>query len=369
MDDFKPVPFINLGAQYLSLKKEILEKFDELSTAGSYILGEEVTSFEREFAHYSDCKYAVGVANATDGLTLALKALDIGSGHEVITVSNSFIATAGSIIAAGAKPIFVDVGSDYNLNPELLTKAITKQTRAIIPVHLTGMPARMDEILQIAKKHNLYVIEDAAQAIGARYKGRKVGSFGIQGVFSLHPLKNLHLHGDGGAITTNDEGVYNKLKLLRNHGLINRDEAVCWGYNSRLDSIQAAIGRIKLKHIDAYNKRYRQIAAMYRDGLSGVVQAPDDTRETEGVYHNFVIMTDQRQALQEYMLNLGQETKIHYPIPIHLQKSAVSLGYKLGDLPVTEIQAKRILTMPIYPELTDQQVQSIIRLVRSFFKQ
>jgi dTDP-4-amino-4,6-dideoxygalactose transaminase len=364
---FAPVPFVNLGAQYLELRDTIIAKFDELSRAGQYILGDEVAAFEKEFAAFCETKHCVSVANATDGIMLALKAAGVGPGDEVITVPNSFIATAGGIIAAGGKPVFVDVASDYNMDPALLAKAVTKRTKAVMPVHLTGMPARMDEIGAIARQHGLAVIEDAAQAVGARYKGKRVGGLGSLGVFSLHPLKNLHLHGDGGAITTDNDDLAAKLRLLRNHGLINRDESVMWGYNSRLDAIQAAIGRIKLKYIEAWNKRYREIAGIYRENLRDLVWTPDDAKGMEGVYHNFVIMVEDRPRLQEYMLKHGQETKIHYPICIHLQKAASHLGYKNGDFPNAETQAAKILTLPIYPELSDDEVHAVAGLVRSFY--
>ena len=366
--NFRPVPFVNLGAQYRNLREEILAKVDELSSAGAYILGDEVTAFENEFAAYCGAKHAVSCANATDGIMLALKAMGIGVRDEVITAPNSFIGTAGGIIAAGATPTFCDVGSDYNLDPSKLEASITKKTRAIMPVHLTGMPTQMDEVNAIAKKHGLLVLEDAAQAVGAKYKGKRVGNLGDVAIFSLHPLKNLHLHGDGGIITTNSESIDKTLRMLRNHGLVNRDESHIWGYNSRLDAIQAAIGRIKLKLIDGYNQRYREIASMYREGLGDYMFVPSDSPGCEGVYHNFVVRVENRKGLQDYMLKHGQETKIHYPIPIHMQKSAAALGHKVGAFPETEKQAEQILTMPIYPELTNEQVKSVIMLARSFFE-
>ena len=307
------------------------------------------------------------MGNGTDALFLSLRALGIRQGDEVITAPNSFIATAGAIVAAGAKPVFVDVKGDYNINPDLIKQAITTKTKAIIPVHLTGRPADMDTILIIARKHGLYVIEDAAQAIGARYKGKRVGSLGSTGCFSLHPLKNLHVHGDGGIITTNNKELYEKLLKLRNHGLKNRDECDFWGYNSRLDSIQAAIGNIKLEYLGDWNKRHREIAVMYRKNLSGVVTVPVDKEFEEPVYHNFIIQGDKRDELQKYLLERGIETKIHYPIPIHLQEAASSLGYKERDFLVCEAQAKRILSLPIYPELTDGQVNMVIKAIKSFY--
>ncbi|HLD79085.1 MAG TPA: DegT/DnrJ/EryC1/StrS family aminotransferase [Candidatus Nanoarchaeia archaeon] len=361
------VPFVNLGANYLQVREEVLKRFDQISSQGAYILTEELQSFEDAFAKFCGTSYALGVGNGADALFLSLKALGIKEGDEVITAPNSFIASAGIIDAAGAKIVFVDVGDDYNINPELIEKAITPRTKAIIPIHLTGRPAEMDTIMQIAMKHHLFVVEDAAQAVGARYKNRRVGSLGDTGCFSLHPLKNLHVHGDGGVITTNDYELYKKLLLLRNHGLKNRDECVLWAYNSRLDAIQAGIAGIKLKHLDKWNQRYREIAEMYRKGLSTLVETPVDKPQEEAVYHNFIIQTDQRDELQKYLLQLGIETKVHYPIPLHLQEAAKELGYKEGDFPVTEKQAKRILSLPIYPELTDEQVNGVIGAIKSFF--
>lgn len=360
------VKFVNLGLQYQNLREEILTKFDELSKQGSYILTDELKIMEENFAKYCETKYALGVGNGTDALILCLKALGIGEGDEVITAPNSFIATAGAIAMAGAEPVFVDVGSDLNLNSKLLKQAITEKTKAIIPVHLTGRPAEMDKINEIAREYGLKVIEDAAQAIGARYKGKKVGSWGEAGCFSLHPLKNLHLHGDAGLITTSDPVLYDKLIKLRNHGLKNRNECDFWGYNSRLDSIQAGIGNIKLKYIDQWNKRHREIAAMYREGLKDIVEVPKDKDYEEPVYHNFVIRCKERDELKQFLLEKGIETAIHYPIPIHLQKAA-ALGYQEGDFPLCETQAKKILSLPIYPELTNEEIARVIEGTKSFY--
>ncbi len=364
----KKVPFVNLGANYRQVRNEVLEKFDTISLQGAYILTDELRHFEEDFARFCGTAFALGVGNGADALFLSLKALGIKEGDEVITAPNSFIATAGVIAATGATPVFVDVGEDYNINPNLIEAAITPKTKAILPVHLTGRPAEMDEILRIAKKHTLFVIEDAAQAVGARYKNKRVGSLGDIGCFSLHPLKNLHVHGDGGVITTNNPELYRKLLLLRNHGLRNRDECTFWAYNSRLDAIQAAIAGIKLKRLDEWNARYRRIAEKYREGLRDIVEVPIDKPAEEAVYHNFIIQTDRREALQKYLLERGIETKVHYPIPLHLQDAAVDLGYKQGDFPITEQQAQRILSLPIYPELTDEQVKAVIDAITEFYQ-
>lgn len=362
------VPFVNLGIQYLDLKNEILEKFNELSTSGSYILGSEVEEFEKEFAALCGTRFALGIGNGADALFLIMKAMGIGPGDEVITAPNSFLASAGTIVATGATPRFCDVSHDYNLDPAQLEKAITARTKAIMPVHLTGLPADMDAINDIARRHNLFVLEDCAQAVNATYKGKKVGGLSDAGAFSLHPLKNLHVHGDGGAITTNNESLYQRIRLLRNHGLKNRDECEVWGYNSRLDTIQAAICRIKLKHIGKWTLRYQEISQLYSHGLEGVVKLPQRYHDREGVYHNFVIMVERREELQNFLLSKGIETKIHYPIPIHLQKPAKELGYKLGDFPVSETQSKSILSLPIYPEITNLMVDQVISGIREFYK-
>lgn len=365
------VKFVDMSLQFYSLKSEIVQRVISALESGDYILGSEVKEFETAFAKYCDCKFAVGVGNGTDALFLCMKAVGIGNGDEVITSPNSFIGTAGSIVAVGAKPVFVDVSEDYNINPDLIANAITKKTKAIIPVHLTGKPANMTKILEIAKQHNLYVIEDAAQAVGTKYKGKKVGSFGITGCFSLHSLKNLNCCGDGGIITTNDETLYKKLILLRNHGLKNRDEIDIWGYNSRLDSIQAAILNVRLKHLEKTKERISEIVSMYQKGLSelkGVIKIPYDKEYEESFYHNFIIQTERRDELLRYLLENDIETKIHYPIPIHLQKPALMFGFKEGDFPVAESQAKRILSLPLYSELTNEQINLVIESIKSFFR-
>lgn len=362
------IPFVNLGIQFERFQNEIIEKFKQISSAGHYILGAEVEAFEHEFAEYCQAKFALGVANGADALFLVMKALGVGAGDEVITAPNSFLASAGAIVATGARATFCDVAEDYNLDPEKLAAAITPKTKGVMPVHLTGLPADMGPILEVANKHGLFVLEDCAQAVGARYKGKRIGAIGTAGAFSLHPLKNLHVHGDGGAITTNDEKLYQKLKLLRNHGLKNRDECEIWGYNSRLDAIQAAIARIKLRHLDEMTTRYQTIADNYWRGLKGVVRVPDRPDFAEGVYHNFVIQVERRPQLQEYLSSKGIETKIHYPIPIHLQQPARKWGHQEGDFPVAERQVTKILSLPIYPELTDEQVSRVISEIRFFYE-
>ena len=358
------VPFVNLGLQFQDLRDEIISKFEELSTKGSYILNAEVQEFEKNFAEYCGTRYAVGVGNGSDALSFSLLALGVGKGDEVITAPNSFIATAWTIANVSAKPVFVDVRDDYNIDE--IESAITPKTKAIMPVHLTGRVADMDVILDIARKHQIQVIEDAAQAVGAFYKGMKAGSFGVTGCFSLHPLKNLHVHGDGGIVTTNDKSIYEYLKKIRNHGLKNRDECEFWGYNSRLDGIQAAIANIKLPYLDRWNKRFRQIASHYSKALANHVKVPIDNEYEKPIYHRYIIQHPQRDILRKYLAKKNIETKVNYPIPLHLQEAARSLGYKNGDFRNAEQQANTILSLPIYAEMEDEQVEHVIDSVRSF---
>lgn len=360
------VPFVNLGLQYAGLKEEILKVFDELSSTGNYVLNPKLKTFEEEFADYCGTKFSVGVGNGTDALFLSLLALGVGSGDEVITAPNSFIASAGAIGTLGAKPVFVDVGSDYNMDPDKIEAAITPRTKALMPVHLTGRIADMEGILSIARKHGLPVVEDSAQAVGATYNGKRAGSFGVTGCFSLHPLKNLHVHGDGGMITTDDEALYDQFLKMRNHGLKNRDECEFWGWNSRLDGIQAAIGSLKLPHLDKWNQRFRDIAGRYSKELAGVVQVPTHGSHEQPVYHRYVIQHDRRDDLMKHLEEQGVETKVNYPIPLHLQAPARATGHKEGDFPVAEKQASRILSLPLYPELEDHQVGHVIEAVQSF---
>ena len=363
------VPFVSIGRQYESLRKEFTLAFDQIGMSGQYIMGENLDNFEKEIAMYCESKYALGVANGSDALFLALKAMGIGEGDEVITCPNSFIASAWVIESTKARSVFVDCTEDYNMDPAKLEGVITNKTKAIIPVHLTGRPAPMDQINAIAKKYNLYVIEDSAQAIGARYKGKRVGSLGDAAGFSLHPLKNLGVIGDGGVFTTNNKDLYETVKKLRNHGLKNRDECELWGFNSRLDSLQAKLASIKLKHLNSWNGRFREIASKYRDGLSDLVCTPIDKSYEEPVYHNFVIRVDQtiRDDLMSFLLTKGVETKIHYPIPIHLQECAENLKYRKGDFPLSEKYALEMISLPIYPELSNEEIDTVIKSVREFF--
>lgn len=360
------VPFVSLERQYLELRSELIAEFDRVGRSGIYIMGEALERFEREAADFCGTRFALGLANGSDALFLALKALEIGCGDEVITCPNSFIATAWTIVAAGATPIFVDAKDDYNIDPDKISNLITSKTRAIIPVHLTGRVVDMDAINAVAKKYGLLVIEDAAQALGAEYKNKRAGSLGMVGCFSLHPLKNLGVYGDGGLLTTDNEEIYRKILKLRNHGLINRDECELWGYNSRLDSLQAAFASIKLKRLDQWNSRNRAIASFYRNALKSYVWVPYDKSYEKPIYHNFVIRTPKRDALRKFLDHHGVETRIHYPIPIHLQRSAQKMKHKRGDFPVVESLAETMLSLPIYPELRDDEMHHVVETIKNF---
>ena len=361
------IPFVGLDRQYENLKPELHEVLDKVGLSGNFILGDYVAHFENQVAKFCSTEFALGVGNGSDAAFLIMKALGIGPGDEVITCSNSFIATAWTIIACGAKPVFVDIGDDFNIDPDLIAHRITKKTKAILPIHLTGRPSEMDKINEIAVSNNLFVIEDAAQAFGASYRNQPVGSLGIAAAFSLHPLKNLGLLGDAGVITTSDETLYRKIKLLRNHGLANRDECHVWGYNSRLDALQAAFGTVKMAYIEDWNDRCRGIAKRYQASLTNKLKVPKDRDWEKSVYHNFIVQTDHRDALMAHLEKRGVGTRIHYPIPIHLQRASKDLGYKLGSLLKTEAQVKRILSLPIYPELNDSEVDYVIQAVNEFY--
>jgi dTDP-4-amino-4,6-dideoxygalactose transaminase len=363
------VPYIHLGQQHAPIKQEILKSVEALLDNGNYILGEEVSTFEKRFAALCQTKYALGIGNGTDTMILSMRALGIGVGDEVITAPNSYLASASSIALAGATPVFADVREDYNIDPVQIEKAITQKTKAIIPIHLTGRPADLDAILAIAKKHNLHVIEDCAQAVGARYKNKSIGSFGITGSFSLHPLKNLGACGDGGVITTNDDKLFSYLSKARTHGHSSRDEVDFWSFNSRLDNLQAAILNVKFNSLEKWNNRRREIAERYWNGLHQLpMYVPKDKEYEHSVYHTFIIQTDKRDALMTYLREQGVDTKIHYPVPIHLQKAAAYLGYKKGDFPVTEKQCETILSLPVFPQLDNEQVDYVIEKINFFYK-
>ncbi len=361
---------MNIAGQHTSIKEELLEAIAGVIDRGQFILGEEVNAFEQRFAELCGVRFAVGVNSGTDAMILALRALRIGPEDEVITVPNSFVASTSCIMLVGARPVFVDVREDYNMDPAQLEQAITSKTKAFLPVHLTGRPADMDPILEVAKTHGLHVVEDCAQAVLAEYRGRRVGSLGTIGCFSLHPLKTLNACGDGGVLTTSDEGLYEQLKILRNIGLRTRDDCVVWSGNSRLDTLQAAILLVKLKYLDTWTEKRRANAAFYQKALAGVpgLQVPTDRPFEKAVYHTFVIQAERRDELKQRLAENGVGTAIHYPIPIHLHKAAEGLGHELGSFPVTERQAKRILSLPVYPELQTEELEYVVQTIREFYQ-
>jgi dTDP-4-amino-4,6-dideoxygalactose transaminase len=364
------IPYVNLPSQHAPLKAALLEAVARVLEHGQFILGPEVQEFEQRFAALCGVQYAVAVNSGTDALVLALRALEIGTGDEVITVPNSFVASTSCITLVGARPVFVDVGEDYLMDPAQLAQAITPRTKAILPVHLTGRAANMGAIMDIARAHGLHVVEDCAQAVLAEYKGQRVGSFGALGCFSLHPLKTLNACGDGGVITTNDVAWYEKLTYLRNIGLQSRDRCVLWSGNSRLDTMQAAMLLVKLAHLEGWTAHRRAHARFYHYALNDLpqVRVPHDQPYERAVYHTFVIQAEQRQALQQYLAGCGIGTAIHYPVPIHLQPAAAWLGHGPGSFPVTERQAGQILSLPIYPELQPAALDYIVQSIGRFYR-
>lgn len=365
------IPFVDIAASHREIKTQILDAVSSVVDHGLFILGPDVEAFEKEFAEACGTRFAVGVNSGTDALVLALRVLGIGVGDEVITTPNSFVASAACIALVGARPVFVDVRDDLNIDPELVESAITENTRAILPVHLTGRPAEMNQIMEIATRRGLHVVEDAAQAVLAKYHGKRIGSIGTAACFSFHPLKTLSACGDGGAVTTNDEGLASRLKELRNIGLKSRENCVEWSGNSRLDTLQAAILRVKMKSVDSWTDGRRRNAALYRQALHGIdpehVQVPVDQSHEYAVYHTFVIQASRRDELATYLAGRGIGTAVHYPVPIHLQAAARGLGYREGSFPVAERQARRILSLPVYPELSEDQVGYVAQSIKDFF--
>lgn len=360
------VPFLDLRRQYESIQDELRPAIGRVMEKGWFILGEEVESFEREFAEYCGVKHCVAVGSGTEAIHLALVALGIGEGDEVITVANSFIATALGISYAGAVPVFTEIRPDTcNMDFSRIEEKITKRTRAIVPVHLYGRPADMEEILAIGEKHGLRIIEDACQAHGARYKGRMVGSLGNAGCFSFYPGKNLGACGDGGALTTNDDLTAEKLRLLHNYGQKKKYEHLLKGFNSRLDEMQAAILRVKLKYLEKWNARRAKIAESYAELLRGAdISIP--SQDMNSIWHIYPARAKRRDGLRDYLKKKGIDTLIHYPVPIHLQEAYRELGYRKGDLPVTEQYADELLSLPIFPEMTDTEVEMVACRIREF---
>lgn len=363
------IPMVDLTAQHDSLKRDIEHALQTILKSGHFILGANVRSFEEEIAEYMGVRYAVGVASGTDALYLSLKALGISRGDEVITTPFSFIAAAEAIAYSGAVPVFVDIDREtLNIDPSKVEEKITPRTKAILPVHLFGQPVEMDEILSLAGKHHLKVVEDCAQSFGAMYHGSMVGSFGETGCFSFYPSKNLGAYGDGGIITTGDPETYRMLKLLRNHGSESGYQHKYIGFNSRLDEIQAAILRIKLKHVDRYNSERRKLAQLYSSLICGVVQCPAERQDSFHVYHQYTIRSPRRNEVKEALGEKAISSVIYYPFPIHLQEAFGYLGYKKGDFPECEAASEKVLSLPIYPELGTEKVRLVCDAVLNVFR-
>ncbi|MDR3593315.1 DegT/DnrJ/EryC1/StrS family aminotransferase [Clostridium sp.] len=390
------IPLIDLKAQYKSISEDLDRVTKEVLSSANYIMGKNVTEFEREFAEYIGVKHAISVGNGTDALVIALKSLGIGSGDEVITSTFTYFASAEAISAVGATPVFIDVEKEtFNIDPAKIEERITKNTKAIIPVHIFGQSARMDEINTLAKKYDLKIVEDAAQAVGSKYKGKMIGALGDAACFSFFPTKNLSCAGDGGMIVTNDDNIAIVARALRTHGsgengqkafnFLNNikdevevskdgDDTVynplkyynyLIGFNSRLDAIQAAILSVKLPHLDRWNARRREIAKIYDEKLKGSnVVTPIVDGENETIYHQYVLQCDNREVMLTKLKEKGIATGVYYPVPLHLQKVYKDLGYKEGDMPVSEYLANRTFAIPVYPELTEEEIEYIIEGIK-----
>jgi len=363
------VPFLDLMAQYRAYQGELDQAMRQVFESCAFAGGPFVDKFEGEFARFCECDWAVGVGSGTEALRLTLHTLGVGPGDEVITVPNSFIATAEAISWCGAKPVFVDVRPDtYTLDPDRLEAAISARTKALIPVHLFGQTADMDPIAAVAAAHDLIVIEDACQAHGARYQGRRAGSLGWAGCFSFYPGKNLGAYGEAGAVTTNDANLAERLRLLRDHGQSQRYRHQLVGCNSRMDGLQAAVLTVKLRYLESWNQARSRVAQLYNRLLTQVpgVSTPQQGEYRDHIHHVYAIRTPNRDGLARHLLDHGIGCGIHYPVPIHLQPAYLDLGLGEGSFPVAERCAREFLSLPIYPELTEDQVNIVVRHIAEF---
>ena len=359
------IKLVDLKANYLSIKDEIDRAIQEVLDSTAFIMGRYVDEFEHGWAAYCGVKHAIGVSNGSDAVRLAVKAVGVGPGDEVITVSNTFIATSEAASAAGGVPVFVDIDSEsYCMDPQKVEAAITKKTKAIICVHLYGHACDMDEILRIAAAHELRVIEDCAQCHGARYKGKMVGTIGDVGCYSMFPAKILGAFGDAGAVVTNHDEIAGYIRLQRNHGRVSKYDSAVEGSNARLDAMQAKILSVKLMHLDHWISARRRLANRYTENLDGVVKTPSAQPWAFHPYYMYVVQTDDRDALMKRLSEKNIECGIHYPLPLHLQKAYAHLQMKKGDLPMTERVAGRILSIPLYPEMTEQEQDYVIETIR-----
>ena len=364
------IPQVDPRANYLAHKDEIDAAIARVLTSGRYILGQEVTTFEQEFADYIGVKFGIGVGSGTDALHLALRACGVGAGDEVITVSHTAVATAAAIELSGAKPVFVDIESDtFLMDPNWIEKAMTPRTKAILPVHLYGNVAEIERICDVANRYGLHVIEDCAQSHGARYKERRSGAWGTGAAFSFYPTKNLGALGDGGMVVTNDSELATRVRSLREYGWQQRYVSETAGLNSRLDELQAAVLRVKLKYLDGSNEERRRKALIYTRRLQGEnIRCPAVRKQVDPVYHLYVIRTQERDSLRDFLRGQGIQTLIHYPVPVHLQNAYKRLGCGPGNLPVTDECSRQILSLPLYPEMPESEIEEVLFQIENFFK-
>ncbi len=362
------VPFVDLKTQYLAIKSEIIAEITKVLDSTQFVLGSAVTKFEEQFAAYSGAKYGIAVNSGTSALHLALLAAGVGPGDEVITVPCTFVATVSAIVYTGAKPVFVDVDPvTYTMDATQLEAAISPKTKVILPVHLYGNPADMDPILEVARRYGLMVIEDAAQAHGAEYRGRRCGSMGDLGCFSFYPGKNLGAYGEGGLVTTDNPDHARTIRMLRDWGAEKKYEHVLKGYNYRMDGVQGAVLGVKLRYLEAWTESRRATAALYRKLLAGSrLELPTETPDSRHVYHVFAAMSDERREFMEFLGERDIQSGIHYPYPVHLLPAFMDLGYRSGDFPVSERISRREVSLPMYPELTAEQIEAVAEAVTAF---
>jgi dTDP-3-amino-2,3,6-trideoxy-4-keto-D-glucose/dTDP-3-amino-3,4,6-trideoxy-alpha-D-glucose/dTDP-2,6-dideoxy-D-kanosamine transaminase len=359
----------NYLSQQFEDSEEVIDEIRKLVIRGDFTLGEAVNELEEQFKKIADSKYAIGVGSGTDALFLSLKALGIKEGDEVITTPYTFYATIGAIVTAGATPKFVDIGKDYNINPSLIEDAITPKTKAIVPVHWSGLICDMNSIKKIAEKYNLVIVEDACHAINAKRDGKSAGSLANSACFSMHPLKNLNVWGDGGMIVTNDKDLHDRLVLLRNHGLRDRDICDMFAYNSRLDTLQAIVGNHYIKKIDHITDMRIKNASFYDEVLLNIpqIEIPSRYKSNKQVFHLYCIRVDDRQDLQKYLIANGIDAKVHYPTPMHLQPAAKDFGYSLGDFPIAEKVCSEVLSLPVHEFITEKQMQFTVQKIKDYY--
>ena len=363
------IKYVNLSSQYLKEKKALLKVIDKTLATGEHVGGKQIREFEKKIENLLKVRHCVALNSGTDALTLGLHAIGIRRGDEIITTPNSFIASTAVIVHLGAKPVFVDVKEDQCIDPNLIERSITKKTKAIMVVHLTGRVCEMDKIIKISKKYNIPIVEDAAQSIGSKFKNKFAGTFGTVGCFSAHPLKNLNAMGDSGYLTTNSNTIANYIRDIRNHGMTNRNKIYHFGHVSRMDNLQASILNYRLKSLPGIIKKRRENAKIYFENLNeNYIFFPRENEKEFNTYHTFVVQLPKRDQLKKYLGKKGIETSIHYPIPIHLQPAAKKLNYKKGDFKVTEKQAKEILTLPINQYLNKNDIKKICLEINKFYE-